>query len=61
MCSHLSGYGVIATKNIESGEFLLEYVGRHITGSEGEALFKEYLDADAAFLYFYSFQGHTFW
>ncbi|XP_030266833.1 uncharacterized protein LOC115578126 isoform X2 [Sparus aurata] len=54
------GYGVIATNNIEPGEFLLEYVGRHITGSEGEALFKEYTDVDAAFLYFYSFQGQAF-
>ncbi|XP_049897382.1 2-5A-dependent ribonuclease-like [Epinephelus moara] len=54
------GYGVFANKNIEPGEFLLEYVGRHITGPEGEDLFKEYADVDAAFLYFYSFQGQTF-
>ena len=56
-----SGYGVIATKDIKPGEFLLEYVGRHITGSEGEDLYKEYSDVDAAFLYFYNFQGRTFW
>ncbi|XP_049446939.1 histone-lysine N-methyltransferase set-1-like [Epinephelus fuscoguttatus] len=54
------GFGVFATKNIEPGEFLLEYVGRRVSGSEGEALFKEYTDADAAFLYFYSFQGQAF-
>uniref|UniRef100_A0A087XM20 SET domain-containing protein n=1 Tax=Poecilia formosa TaxID=48698 RepID=A0A087XM20_POEFO len=54
------GYGVIATKNIEPGEFLLEYVGRHITGSEGEDLYKEYSAEDAAFLYFYNFQEQNF-
>nr|XP_049607879.1 uncharacterized protein LOC125987506 [Syngnathus scovelli] len=54
------GYGIIATKNMEAGEFLLEYVGRHVTGSEGEALFKQYSDTDAAFLYFYSFRGQIF-
>ncbi|XP_035999894.1 uncharacterized protein LOC118564814 [Fundulus heteroclitus] len=53
------GYGVFTSKNIEPGEFLLEYSGKHITGSEGEALFKKYSDANAAFLYFYSFQGKT--
>lgn len=53
------GYGVFATQDIEPGEFLLEYVGRHITGSQGEDLFKAYSDAYAAFLYFYPFQGRT--
>ncbi|KAJ8251540.1 hypothetical protein GJAV_G00222440 [Gymnothorax javanicus] len=55
------GYGIIATRNIEPGEFLLEYVGRHITGSEREALLKEYSDAEAAFLHLYSSQKQTFW
>lgn len=55
------GYGIFATKNIEPGEFLLEYVGRHISGVEGEALYEEYPDVDAAFLCFYYFQGQTFW
>lgn len=59
--TYFSGYGVFATTNIEPGEFLLEYVGGRISGLEGEALFKKYSDADAAFLYFYSFQGQTFW
>ncbi|XP_073781211.1 uncharacterized protein isoform X2 [Danio rerio] len=58
--SQEKGYGVIACKDIEPGEFLLEYAGRHITGSEGEALFKEYSAEDAAFLYFYSYQGHLY-
>lgn len=48
-------------KDIEAGEFLLEYVGRYISVSEGETLFKDYSDEDAAFLYFYSIQGQTFW
>lgn len=37
--NYLPGYGVIATKNTEAGEFLLEYVGRHISGSDRETLF----------------------
>ncbi len=57
----LLGYVVIPSKDIEAGEFLLEYAGRHMTGSEGEALFKEYSAEDAVFLYFYSFQGHVYW
>ncbi len=57
----LLGYGVISSKDIEAGEFLLEFAGRHMTGSEGEALFKEYSAEDAVFLYFYTFQGHVCW
>ncbi|XP_051960652.1 N-lysine methyltransferase KMT5A-A-like [Xyrauchen texanus] len=59
--SEEKGFGVIATKTIEPGEFLLEYVGRHITGSEGETLSKDYSAEDAVlFLYFYSFLGRSY-
>ncbi|KAG1952332.1 N-lysine methyltransferase KMT5A [Pimephales promelas] len=46
MCEE-KGFGVIATKHIEPGEFLLEYVGRHMAGSEGETLLKDYSAEDA--------------
>lgn len=57
----LSGYGVFATEDIESQQFLLEYVGTHIPDSKGEDLLNEYSEVDAAFLFFYKFQGKSYW
>ncbi|CAH3129002.1 unnamed protein product, partial [Porites lobata] len=47
------GRGVFATEPFKKGDFLLQYRGERITGSEGEHREKNYPDEAGNFLYFF--------
>ena len=48
----LAGYGVFANKSFSTGEFLLEYVGDHISSKEGDKREQEYSN-EGSFLFFF--------
>ena len=55
------GRGVFATEPFKKGDFLLQYRGERITGSEGEHREKNYPDEAGNFLYFFKDLHGTYW
>lgn len=47
----LAGYGVVAERVFQKGDFLLEYMGEHVSAIEGERREEEYVD-EGSFLFF---------
>jgi len=55
---YFKGFGVVATRDYQKGDFLLEYVGEQITQEEGERRQRKYAGNK---MFFFSFKGKKLW
>ena len=56
------GFGVFATKEFKTGEFLMEYHGSLLTQKEANALEKKHAKSnEGCFMFFFKHEGKQFW
>ena len=56
------GRGVVATKKFQQGDFVVEYAGDLVDLNTAKKLEEKYSKSDVGcYMYYFSFQGKTYW